>query len=255
MSVDHPLLWHFTFSHYAEKARWALDWKRIPHVRRRMLPGLHYPRVWLATGQPTLPVLWLDAHPITDSTRIIAALEQQWPEPPLYPRDERERRRALELEEFFDEELGHPLRRVLMQQAFVAADGAEQGAAFLATGYGPRVRRALRASFPGLRAFLRWRYDVAPATAEASRAKVLAALERIEAEIGPSGYLVGEHFGVADLTAAALFSPLVQPPEFPYPYHLTTAAAFRDSLAGRPAFRWLAEMYRRHRGTSAEVTA
>ena len=29
-----PVLWHFPISHYNEKARWALDWKRIPHVRR-----------------------------------------------------------------------------------------------------------------------------------------------------------------------------------------------------------------------------
>jgi glutathione S-transferase len=253
--MDHPLLWHFTFSHYAEKVRWALDWKNIPHVRRRMLPGLHYPRVLWATGQPTVPVLWLDGKPIADSTRIIAALEQGFPAPPLYPLDERERRRALELEEFFDEELGHPLRRVLMQEAFTAPDAAEQGAAVFATGYGPGVRRALRVSFPATRSFLRWRYGIASASAAASRAKVVAALDRIEAELGPSGYLAGERFSIADLTAAALFSPLVQPLEFPYPYRLQAAGGFRASLAGRRAFRWIAEMYRRHRGTSVEVAA
>lgn len=26
-----PLLWHFAISHFTEKARWALDWKGIPH--------------------------------------------------------------------------------------------------------------------------------------------------------------------------------------------------------------------------------
>ncbi len=253
--MDLPLLWHFTFSHFAEKARWALDWKNIPHLRRQMLPGLHYPRVLWASGQPSLPILWLDGKPIADSTRIIATLERRFPAPPLYPVDEGERRRALELEEFFDEELGHPLRRVLFQQAFLAPDAAEQGAAVFSTGYGPGVRRFLRASFPATRAFLRWRYSVAPASAEVARVKVVAALDRIEAELGPGGYLVGGRFSVADLTAAALFSPLVQPIEFPYPYRMQAAGGFRASLAGRRAFRWIAEMYRRHRGTSVEVAA
>jgi hypothetical protein len=31
-----PVLWHFPISHYNEKARWALDWKGIPHVRRAL---------------------------------------------------------------------------------------------------------------------------------------------------------------------------------------------------------------------------
>jgi len=123
------------------------------------------------------------------------------------------------------------------------------------TGYGPGVRRFLRASFPATRAFLRWRYSVAPASAEVARVKVVAALDRIEAELGPGGYLVGGRFSVADLTAAALFSPLVQPIEFPYPYRMQAAGGFRASLAGRRAFRWIAEMYRRHRGTSVEVAA
>ena len=250
-----PLLWHFTFSHFAEKARWALDWKGVPHVRRPLVPGLHYPRVFWATRQPSVPVLWLDGRAIADSTRIIAALERQWPEPPLYPRDADERRRALGLEEFFDEELGHPLRRVLMQQGFAVPNGAEAGAALFTTGFGPGVRRAFRASYPAMRAFLRWRYAIDPATAEGSRVKVLAALDRIEAELRPSGYLVGDRFSVADLTAAALFSLLVMPPEFPYPFRLETAAGFRDALAGRAAFSWVAEMYRCHRGTSAEIAA
>jgi len=253
--MGHPVLWHFTFSHFAEKVRWALDWKGVPHVRRALLPGRHYARVLWMTGRPTVPVLSLDGQAIADSTKIIAALERHWPEPPLYPRDEGERRRALALEEFFDEELGHPLRRVLMQQAFAAPGGAEEGAALFTTGFGPGARRAFRASYPAMRAFLRWRYTINPATAERSRAKVLAALDRVEAELQPSGYLVGDRFSVADLTAAALFSPLVLPPEFPYPYRLETAARFRESLAGRAAFRWVAEMYRRHRGTSAEIAA
>jgi glutathione S-transferase len=91
---------------------------------------------------------------------------------------------------------------------------------------------------------------------ELSRRKTFAALERLERELRPSGYLVGDSFTVADLTAAALLSPFVTPPEFPYapPPNIPEAIVdFRDSLVARPAFHWVVEVYRRHRGRSAAV--
>ena len=72
-----PLLWHFTVSHFNEKARWALDFKHIPHVRRALFFS-YLPRTLWRTRQPSLPVLILDG--IADSTRIIAALEQLQPD-------------------------------------------------------------------------------------------------------------------------------------------------------------------------------
>ena len=56
-----PELFQFAFSHYNEKARWALDWKRVPHRRRSLLPGPHRPVVQRLTGQSQVPVLrWGD---------------------------------------------------------------------------------------------------------------------------------------------------------------------------------------------------
>jgi glutathione S-transferase len=63
-------------------------------------------------GDGTLPVFDLDGERVVDSTRIIEALERRFPERPLYPEDADERRRALELEDFFDEHAGHEMRRV-----------------------------------------------------------------------------------------------------------------------------------------------
>ena len=55
-------------------------------------------------------MLQLDGQTIGDSTAIIAALERIHPEPSLYPGDPAERLWVLELEEFFDEELGPAIR-------------------------------------------------------------------------------------------------------------------------------------------------
>src|SRR4051812_13009382 len=109
-----PTLWHIELSHYNEKARWALDYKGIPHVRRAPLPGLHGP-VAMAVSRSAhrkLPVLVLDGRRVADSTAIIAALEEYRPEPPLYPADPADRRRALEIEDYYDETLAPAIRRL-----------------------------------------------------------------------------------------------------------------------------------------------
>src|SRR5215218_1467786 len=104
--MTRPLLWHLSISHYSEKVRWALDWKRIAHRRRVMPPGLQPLGGVLLTRGPTItmPVLVMDGRTIPDSTAIIAALEEAFPERPLYPADPQERARALALEEWADED-------------------------------------------------------------------------------------------------------------------------------------------------------
>jgi glutathione S-transferase len=247
-------LWQFTSSHFNEKARWALDFKRVPHVRNSLVPGFHVVTVKRMTGQTQVPVLKLNGEVISDSTRIIEALERTFPDPPLYPADAAERRRALELEEYFDEELGPYIRRwmfhvVLPYPEFVRA--AFVSHASLA------AQLAHRAMSPLFGRVMRRQMDITPASAEIARAKTIAAMDRIATELRPSGYLVGDHFTVADLTAAALLSPLVRPPEFPYGAGIALPEPFvkiRDSLGTHRAFQWALETYRQHRGESAEIT-
>ena len=248
-----PVLWQFRSSHFNEKARWALDWKGIPHLRRSLLPGWHVPRVMSLTRQTKVPVLVRDdGEVIADSTRIIERLEALQPDPPLYPADPAERRRALELEDFFDEELGPHARRVFF---FEALDYPDYVVSLFADGDRPVTRALYRAAFPLNRAVMRFAMSIDAPHAEASRKHVDAALERLETELRPSGYLVGDAFSVADLTAAALVSPLLMPEEFPYPWPPIPepVARWHRSHMGRPAFVWATEMYRRHRGRSAEV--
>jgi len=255
-SEDRPILWQLQVSHYNEKARWALDYKRIPHVRRSLLPGWHAVKARRLTGEiETTPVLTLDGRAIGDSTHILAALEERWPQPPLYPEDEALRRRALELEEFFDEELGPHLRRAVYHELLPYP---ELTVPLFANGQRPWVRVLIRLTFPVLRIGMRQSMNIQPGAAEASREKTVAAMDRLEAEIGPSGYLVGDSFTVADLTAAALFYPVARPPEFPYPSVTDPpepAREFIDSLLERPGGQWVTEIYRRHRNAQPAVLA
>jgi glutathione S-transferase len=247
------ILWHIELSHYNEKARWALDYKRVPHERRVPMPGLHGVRALLLTrgSQRRLPVLELDGRRIGDSTAIIEALEAHTPEPPLYPADPVLRVRALELEDWFDEQLGPPLRRFVWYHTLPDPNAVE---AALFTRPNARRERLLRAVAPIARPLVRRDYRVSDESARQARGQIVAAMDRLEAELQPSDYLAGQ-FTVADLTAAALFTPVLAPPERPYaPRTLAPPLLeLRGELSARPGGEWVAEMYARHRGESAEV--
>jgi glutathione S-transferase len=222
----------------------------VRHERRAPVPGSHIPvALWLTRGaQITFPVLGLDGRNVGDSTAIIAALEERYPEPPLYPSDSDERRRALELEDFFDEELGPHVRLLAFHEL---RNDPERFVALMERSAPGPLARAPRAAAAYARVFtkLRFRADDRDAAARA-RAKIVAALDRLEEELGDEDYLVGDRFGVADLTAAALLNPIVLPDEGPIPSDEAPPRGlqeFREPLERRRGFRWVAEMYRRHR--------
>ena len=107
-------------------------------------------------------------------------------------------------------------------------------------------------------AIMRRQMNINPASAEVARGKTLAAMDRLEKELRPSGYLVGDRFTVADLAAAALLSPIAGPPNFPYKTAVPIPeplAKIRESLSAHPAYQWTLQTYAQHRGESAEVAS
>ena len=259
MSHDKPTLIQLDISHYSEKVRWALDYKQIPHVRRSPLPGTHIPIAFALTrGESiTLPLLQMDGRTIADSTAILAAIEERYPDPPLYPADPQLRRRALELEDFFDEELG-PHARLLPFHELTnePAMFAEVAAAAVPgpLGHAKGLVGFYARTYTGLRFGVR--DEAAAATA---REKIVAALDRLDAELADGGeFLVGESFSVADLAAASLFYPVVGPDQGPLPVDTPTPPAlesFRDEIRDRPGYRWVEETFRRHRFPARSTTS
>ena len=249
------VLWQIPVSHFSEKARWALELKGIEHERRSPPPPSHMlVALWLSRGsRMTFPVLVIDGEAFTDSSEIIAALEQRFAEPRLLPEDPAERERALAVEEFFDTELG-PYSRALVFHDLRSQPGgfADFSAPMLP---GPVQRNDLGRAIGGWfgRTYTQLRYRVAGEDAAVkARSQVLTALDRLEAELGAGDgtYMVGGRFSVADLTAAALFAPVVQPPQGPETTMTLPAAfeEFRATVADRPGYRWVEETFARERG-------
>jgi glutathione S-transferase len=248
MAAGDPVLWHITFSNYNEKARWALDFKGVPHSRREAPPGMHPLWAWRLARVRTFPVLVVDGRGIGDSTRIVAELERRHPDPPLYPADPAERTRALELEDLFDERLGHEVRRLAMDAVRRDPDLAVES---IAPGAEGLARRALRAAAIPMGAGVRRYYDVNPRSVERAWELVGASIDHFQRELGARAYLVGDRFTVADLTFAALLGTGVQPEGFPYPAREPRHRGLpelRSLLAERGVLEWIEEIYARHRG-------
>ncbi|MBI5512626.1 MAG: glutathione S-transferase family protein [Deltaproteobacteria bacterium] len=248
-----PNLLHFRVSHYNEKARWALDFKGIAHTREALLPGLHIPRVRWLTGQNKVPVLELGDRVVAGSDRILLALEELHPEPALVPAEPRLRERALALEHFFDTEVAPDVRRLFWWTYLPEPDRCAEMATM---GFSPTLRWLWRRAFPVLKVPFARNMGLHAESARRARERLDGHFDRLEAELGPSGYLVGERFGAADLTAAAVMTAILRPPEFPYPLPEPwpeALVALRESVAGRAGARWVRDMYVRHRGRSSEV--
>jgi glutathione S-transferase len=214
--------------------------------------------LWLTRGRSkTFPVLQLDGQAVGDSTAIIAELERRFPDPPLYPEDPSERRRALDLEEHFDEELGPHSRLLAFHEATRDPATVERFTVDLLpdrlAGIAPIRAGGMRffSAFAGLRYGVKSNHR-----AEIAKAKILAAFDRLESELGAGDYLVGDDFTVADLTAASLLYPVVQPPEGPsLPPAPEGFERFRAPLKARAGYRWVEEMFRRHRSRAPALAA
>ena len=241
-----PVLWHLAMSHYNEKARWALDWKRIPHTRRATVPGVHVAVAKRLADTETFPILQIGDEIFSDSSDIIAALDQRWPRRPLIPDDPIERARALELQEQFDEILAPAVRRLVYQQLL---EDADLTAKFLAVGGGSGRERALRVLQPAFAPMMRTTFDVPPRSDESPAETVLSQVEQIRVITDQREFLVGESFTVADLTAASFLAPLVCLDAIParLPSLPTSLRPFTDRVAAMPGGQWAARTYRANR--------
>ena len=72
-------LYTFQISHFAEKARWALDWKGVKYQERRLLPGPHLAVTRRLGTVTSVPILVCDGQVVQGSSAIIDFADERWP--------------------------------------------------------------------------------------------------------------------------------------------------------------------------------
>lgn len=246
-------LLQFRHSPYNEKVRWALDLKRVPHRRRRLLPGPHMPVVKPLTGTTATPVLVHEGGAIAGSARIVEWLEARYPEPRLIPEDAALRAAALRIEHWFDEDLTPRIRRpvldALLRQpgyfASVFGDGASAAA-----------RMAYACVVPLAAPLVRKGNGISGAAAVEDGLRAAAeALDFVADRGAATGYLCGSALCIADIAAAATLATLVRPPNSPMSAPQPVASATRaliERFARHPGADWVRAIYARHRGATQD---
>ncbi|MDQ3367844.1 MAG: glutathione S-transferase family protein [Myxococcota bacterium] len=236
------------FSHYCEKARWALDRCDLPYEEDAHLPLFHYLPTRRAGGSRSVPVLVDGTTVVADSTDIVGWADAHRPGA-LLPADPALRADALMLEDDLDTHLGPATRRWAYFQVLPRKDLTD-----LLTRDVPGWERfALKATRPLAVGYLSRSLKIDAAGAERSRVKIEDTFSRIAQQLGDGRrFLLGDRFTVADLTFAALAAPVLLPREHPSAlppidgYPAATRAqitAWRATPAGEHALR----MYRDHR--------
>lgn len=246
-----PTLVTISFSHYCEKARWALDRCGIAFDERAHLPLFSYLATFRASRTKTVPVLIAGTTVLTDSTEIVAWCDAQRPGT-LVPDDPAQRDDALALEDDFDRQLGPATRRwgyaqLIAEPRVVPYLGARVPRW---QALGLRIVRplAMRTIGRGL--------NVTPEGVARSLVKIEDTFARVAARLADGRrYLVGDRFTVADLAFASLAAPVLLPEQLDVglpPRELFGAATTQiDAWRATPAGAFALRLYEQERRASA----
>ncbi len=204
------------FSHYNEKARWALDRLGVRYREDGYMPLLHFAPVVLATWRSpdasadhvstrfSTPVLITeDGERICDSSRIVRWANEHYAklEDNLIPDEE-----CVSFDRRFSDGLGEHTRRLAY---YWALPNSSETRALARRNVGPLQAALFSAPLPVGRKILRYRLSINDETAKQSlqfvRDEVAFANERIKGR----RYLVGDRFTLADLTLACMLAPVL----------------------------------------------
>jgi glutathione S-transferase len=221
-------------SPWAERVRWALNYKGVPYEKQDYQPGVDEEAVKKLTGQAQVPVLLVNGTVIPDSTAILDWLEQYKPQPALMPASDKDRAQVMLWEELMGGVLG-PQARMLV------------------------IGHFLRASEPELRqggGYFAQKYQHSSYAEEQAKVTIERILTILKHALDGRQYLVGEAFTRADVTVASMLLLVNPPPDelFLFPSSMRpmyTVPLTSDSVFA-PIFAWRDQMYRERRGETVK---
>ena len=225
---------HMYASPWAERVRWALNYKGVPYEKENYQPGVDEEKIKKLTGQAQVPVLMVDGTVIPDSTAILNWLEQYKSQPPLMPTAEKDRAQVMMWEELMDGVLG-PQARILIIGQFLRSSAPElqQGGRYFAQKY---QHSAYAEEHAGL--------------------IVERILTILKHALDGRQYLAGDAFTRADVTAASMLLLVNPPPDelflFPASMRPMYTVPMASNAAFAPVFAWRDKTYRRHRGEAVK---
>lgn len=260
-------LYTIPFSHFCEKARWGLDYCGIPFLEIKRLPLFHLPTLArLLLRQPsasadrvssrfsTPALATIEGKVISDSSDILQYCAQTPKGAHLFSDAS-----VSPIVQRLGEQLAPHSRRIAY---FHLLPKPRLTQSMVNKNVGPWQANSYKILRPLASMALRKTFDINPRSAERSLAKAKQEFDWIASTLSHRQFLVGHRFSAADLTFAALASPLLlvtfeegfgahfpSVDQVPSEYR-DTVMFFRNHPAGRHAL----SMYRNHRKTKSDKT-
>ncbi len=237
-------LYTFNISHFAEKARWTLDYEGIRYEERVLLPGPHQLVTRRIARRTHVPVLEHDGRYVQGSSAIIDYVADHLGGTRLTAIDPTERARAVEFEAKLDQAFGRGVQQVLysalLNDRRTVIGLWSSGGPFWAPGF-------YAIAFPAVASAVRRMYKTGDVDGVAkAKQRFVTTFDEFDAVLAKQAYLGGEKPNRADITLAALLAPVCRVPEHrvKWPAMPRELADFEASLRGRPTWNHVLRMYR-----------
>ncbi|MGH7787448.1 MAG: glutathione S-transferase family protein, partial [Candidatus Binatia bacterium] len=202
MTIDRDRFYRFygsDVSYFTAKVRPALRSKRVPYVELLATPHAYRDVIQARTGLGFIPVVVTDRDEVwQDTSAILDALEERFPEPALYPADPVLRVVAYLFELYADEFMVLPA----MHYRWSFPDSVVKARAdFAATSGDPAAAGKFANRMSGSIGYL----GVGPASIPGIEAHLRDLLERLSAHVAVHPFLLGSRPSLAD---CALMGPM-----------------------------------------------
>jgi glutathione S-transferase len=240
-------LYTFQISHFAEKARWALDYEGIAYEERVLLPGPHQLVTRRIAQRTHVPVLEHDGRHVQGSGAIIDYLADHLGGTMLTPTDPTKRTKVLALERTLDQAFGRGVQQVLysalLKDRRTVIGLWSCGGPFWARGF-------YAAAYPVVASAVARMYKTRDADGVAkAKQRFVTTFDELDAVLDRQPYLGGAAPDRSDIALAALLAPVcrVREHRVKWPAMPPELADFEASLSGRPTWNHVVRMYRDHR--------
>ena len=240
-------LYTFNISHFAEKARWTLDYEGIPYEERVLLPGPHQLVTRRIAQRTHVPVLEHDGHYVQGSSAIIDYASDHLGGTKLTPADPTQRAKVLALEKTLDQAFGRGVQQVmysaLLKDRSTVIDLWSSDGPFWARGF-------YAVAFPAVASAVKRMYKTTDVEGVAkAKQRFTTTFDELDVVLAKQPYLGGDAPNRSDITLAALLAPVCRAPEHrvKWPPMPSELADFEASLRGRATWNHVLRMYRDHR--------
>ena len=221
-------------SHYCERARWALDHKRVAYTEVPWAVGCHLPLArWLAPAT-TLPILVTGEGVIQGSDRILDWADVSGGD--------------AQVEDRFENGMGPLVRQYIY--AAILGDAESRVREVLFDGVSAVQARIGRLMWPVTRRFMISAMKARPELVGELEKRLAAELDWFDRCIRGRRHLVRDKLGRADITAASLLAPLARPPACPLYRQIVLPPRVEETLrrwSARPALEWVQRLYADYR--------